>query len=346
MFVCPKCNKEFTTKGNLKMHLNKKFKCDNNDIINVKKEEQSSSEQSISKLINLVEKLLENKNATNTINSNNTFTQNNTQNNTQYNTTNIQKNDDNKIIMNFQYIEKNFINAQNLEDIMKDEKIPKKTIEKCKNLKINDGAVEILKDTCINGKKIEERSFHCLDVSRKKFAVKTANKWEKDYKGQKLHDICTPVILSEYKNLIDNIIKNDKEISNTKKNEIMCDFLAYREDKKFYKSLDDCINLVDIKNNEDNIVEEKYIEDTKKTIKNNMYDSFMEEKTKVSKEHIHTQTLYESFVEWYKQKEDDKKNDIPSNKEFVKNIRSNYYVNKSVKVGDKVSTGIKHRSLK
>ncbi len=78
-------------------------------------------------------------------------------------------------------------------------------------------------------------------------------------------------------------------------------------------------------------------------IKEDIYKEFLDKKTKESQNHIHTQRLYENFVIWYKENIGEK--NIPSNREFMKNLKIHFLVHKSIKVDDKVSTGVKNLEL-
>jgi predicted helicase len=78
-------------------------------------------------------------------------------------------------------------------------------------------------------------------------------------------------------------------------------------------------------------------------VENDIYSRFMKTKTKKSTTHIHTKDLYNHFKKWYS--EIISEDDIPSNVAFIKNIRKNNLFYKSIKVNNKVSSGLKNLEL-
>ena len=74
-----------------------------------------------------------------------------------------------------------------------------------------------------------------------------------------------------------------------------------------------------------------------------IYLSYLNEKTIVADENIHTTTLYADFKTWFTINNPNTK--IPSNREFINNIRRHKEV-KNVRVGNSVSTGIANLILK
>ena len=90
----------------------------------------------------------------------------------------------------------------------------------------------------------------------------------------------------------------------------------------------------------DNIMKwtNQYKEDT------DIYLQFLNENTEENTEgHIHCSTLYDTFKEWYKNNNPHSK--IPSNREFVNNLRKHKDIIR-VRVGDDVNLGIKNLKLK
>ena len=98
----------------------------------------------------------------------------------------------------------------------------------------------------------------------------------------------------------------------------------------------------------------KLIENTKKdttaalttTTKDtsNIYKQYLDERTEKSDKHIHTSTLYEDFKNWYVI--NNLKNKIPSNREFIKELRKYVIVEDKVKVNILNTTGIKNFKIK
>ena len=73
---------------------------------------------------------------------------------------------------------------------------------------------------------------------------------------------------------------------------------------------------------------------------NDVYLKYVNERTEESKNHIHTNTLYEDFKKWYPTK------DVPSSKTFIKGLREHLTIQKSVRVNDKISLGVKNLRIK
>jgi hypothetical protein len=351
MFKCDHCEKKFSTKGNLTKHKNKKYKCNNlndNEINNDNfknleeniqiKKENAELKNEMKEIKDILLKLLikecnSNDIKDSSINSNNNINSHN----------NINSNNGNNVLFNFQYIEKNFANAKNIEDVMKIENISDETYNECKNKRIKNGSTHLLKKLCIEDKEIEERAIHCLDHSRKKYAVKTKDIWKNDPKGTVIKSICEPIIETVYKKIMKELYK-EKNLSSEMLSELGLEVLEYKKNDIFNKTLDDCASYLILKNSKKE--NENQIEDKNKNddLDDDIYVKFMNTKTRKSMTHIHTQILYEKFVEWYKENIGDE--NIPSNKEFIKNIKIHFLVHKSVKVGEKVSTGIKNLELR
>ena len=82
----------------------------------------------------------------------------------------------------------------------------------------------------------------------------------------------------------------------------------------------------------------QYKEDT------DMYLQFLNENTEENLEgHIHCSTLYEAFKIWFKNNNPQSK--IPSNKEFINNLRKNKEIIR-VRVGESINLGIKNLKLR
>ena len=77
---------------------------------------------------------------------------------------------------------------------------------------------------------------------------------------------------------------------------------------------------------------------------NDIYKVYLNERTKASDKHIHTSTLYDDFKHWFCI--NNPKTKIPSNKEFVKELRHHYEVFDNVRVDGKNTTGIKNLQIK
>jgi hypothetical protein len=362
MYKCPDCEKTFSTKGILKTHMNKKYKCkENKDDSKLNTDKNELMGELFDKLKNelkeymrelLMEKNTDPNNSTN--NSNNSQINNivkdseihsdtNSHNNINVNSNN--SNSNSNVSFNLQYIEKNFTNAKNIEDEIKIEKVTDDIYKECKGKRIKNGSTHLFQKLCIDNKKAEERSIHCLDASRNNYAVKTNDNWKKDNNGTIIKEKCLPVIQTIYKKIMTDLFK-ENELSGGMLSEISIEVLKY-DNNSFNKTLNDCNSLLILKNSNKN----KEIEDKKENmenkqkneineIKGDIYKIFLEKKTRKSINNIHTQFLYEKFIEWYK--ENIGENNIPSNRDFIKNLRIHFLIHKSIKIGDKVSTGIKN----
>jgi hypothetical protein len=67
------------------------------------------------------------------------------------------------------------------------------------------------------------------------------------------------------------------------------------------------------------------------------------EETTNENDKIHCVDLYFNFKEWFKSNNPNAK--IPSDREFVRNLRKYKHVDESVRIGDKVKRGIKKNKL-
>jgi hypothetical protein len=345
MYTCEDCDKIFKTKGNYIRHKTRKFKC-NADVEDIIKNKTDSNnkllemEKEMKEMRDMLYKIFTEKNNSNnieikdsTINSNSNSNSNN----------NINSNNGNNVLFNFQYIEKNFANAKNIEDVVKIENISEDTYNECKNKRIKNGSTHLLKKLCIEDKEIEDRAIHCLDASRKKYAVKTKDIWKKDHKGTVIKSVCEPVIETIYKKIMKELYK-EKKLSQEMLSELGLEVLEYKKNDNFNKTLDECTSFLTPQNLKKEKENENQIEDKNNDdLDDNIYVKFMNTKTKKSTSHIHTQILYEHFTEWYKETIEEE--NIPSNKEFIKNIKVHFLIHKSVKIGEKVSTGIKNLAL-
>ena len=75
-----------------------------------------------------------------------------------------------------------------------------------------------------------------------------------------------------------------------------------------------------------------------------MYLQFLNECTEDSDTHVHMQTLYDKYKDWFKNNNPNAK--IPSNKEFTLNIKKYKEIKKHTRVNNRVSSGIFNLKLK
>lgn len=100
-------------------------------------------------------------------------------------------------IINNNYIIANFNNALNIEDCIAPENITDEMLNKCKKLPMKDGTLYILDNLCNIDPNI--RPFHCTDISRNNYLVRSENNWTIDNGGEKIKDNMKPVVESVYK---------------------------------------------------------------------------------------------------------------------------------------------------
>ena len=76
---------------------------------------------------------------------------------------------------------------------------------------------------------------------------------------------------------------------------------------------------------------------------NDIYKAYLDERTKESTGHIFTSTLYLDFKGWYIVNNGNK--NVPSNREFCKEIRNHIEIEQSIRIGDKCTKGVKNLEL-
>jgi hypothetical protein len=164
VYSCNNCGKEFDKKCNYNSHLNRKFQCKPNELLDLKNRE-------IEMWKNLYQTI-----ATTKIKSNTNYNNNNTS--------------------YIQYITNNYKDAKNLEDCVEDENVTNKMIEECKDLYLIDGAVHLIKKIFDIGEKT--RPIHCTDSSRNNYICKTKGVWKMDAGGEEIKQTILPVIEKVY----------------------------------------------------------------------------------------------------------------------------------------------------
>ena len=76
---------------------------------------------------------------------------------------------------------------------------------------------------------------------------------------------------------------------------------------------------------------------------NDLYLTYLNERTKESEKSAHTSDLFEDFKQWFRNNNPHEK--IPNHKTFVKGIHKHKEIHKSIKINNKVTFGIKHIEL-
>jgi hypothetical protein len=347
MYKCSHCDRVFSRKDGLERHLNKKNKCykkdTENNNLDTKYIELQNKFLKMEEILYdlLLDKAKQSKdNATE--NANNSNNQNSTISNAVNSTVNstINSNNSNNVMFNFQHIDKNFNTAKNLEDVMRIDNVTEEIYKTCHNKYINNGATHIFRTLCVDDIDLEERSIHCLDSSRRNYAVRTKNTWKRDCGGSIARSICQPVIKKVYKNITKKLLCDDKYSPQTL-TKMMVEQASYGDNDDFNKTLDEVASDLVPQNN---IKKEQQIDKKiENLIENNIYTQFMKTKTKKSTTHIHTKDLYDHFRNWYL--DTISKENIPSSAVFIKNVRMNHLFYKSVKINNKVSSGLKNLSL-
>ena len=111
---------------------------------------------------------------------------------------------------------------------------------------------------------------------------------------------------------------------------------------------ENCTSVRNYINTQDDIIPEPVPETVIQQIRKNIehidiYASFLDEKTEISKSNVHTYELYTIFKQWFKNKYHNK--NLPNIRIFLKGIRKYQKIVKSVRIDDKVSTGIKNLKI-
>ena len=77
------------------------------------------------------------------------------------------------------------------------------------------GCKKVIIDRCISNVDVEKRPFHCVDISRDKFAIRIDNEWIQDWKGKQLLEY--PIAhfrklynVSDMNTTVDDLISNSK----------------------------------------------------------------------------------------------------------------------------------------
>ena len=101
-------------------------------------------------------------------------------------------NNHNNNTLNMHYVINNFTDAPNFEDQITEQLTDsqKESIIKSGPL---TGCVKLINMKCIEDKKANERSIHCLDPSRRKFIIRIDDNWQVDLKGKKMLTISIPI---------------------------------------------------------------------------------------------------------------------------------------------------------
>jgi hypothetical protein len=122
-------------------------------------------------------------------------------------------NSNNKIHYNISYIINNYTDAHNYEDLM----APTLTKEEKKYIREKGPAVgreKLIEDRCLTNIKKEKRPFHCVDYSRRKFAVRTNDEWVTDIDGKIVLDEPSKKVRKIF-NKLDTNIDYNRQADNT-----------------------------------------------------------------------------------------------------------------------------------
>lgn len=132
--------------------------------------------------------------------------------------------------LNMYYILNNFNDAHNLEE----------EIEYITEEDASVGCQRLITSRCVDNINVEKRPFHCTDVSRSKYLVRTKNEWCTDYKCSKVMDKVRPIIQELYK--IDDSVDTTTKINNI----LMLMELETKGKKKIINYLNDTTSVKDL----------------------------------------------------------------------------------------------------
>lgn len=103
----------------------------------------------------------------------------------------------NNTTLNMYYVIDNFTEAYNLEDLITPE-LTDSEIEYIASEGATAGCFNLLKTRCIDNIDINKRPFHCVDISRSKYLLRTNDDWEIDYRCAKILSTTYPVLRKLY----------------------------------------------------------------------------------------------------------------------------------------------------
>ena len=157
--------------------------------------------------------------------------------------TSITNNNTNNIL-NMHYVINNFTDAPNFSDQITGELTDsqKEDIIKCGPL---TGCVKLINMKCVEDKKANERSIHCLDPSRKKFMIRVDDNWQIDLKGKKMLTISIPITKDIFEKDFDFDNMNDPFM----KSEIINKLIQLEQKTGHVKITSDLTNITLLKNN-------------------------------------------------------------------------------------------------
>jgi hypothetical protein len=100
-------------------------------------------------------------------------------------------------VYNMYYVQQNFQDAYNYEDLM----APPLTQDEIHLLENNDvtfGAFNLFKGRCIDNIELDKRPIHLIDMSRKKYMIRLNGSWFEDKNGEQIFEGITKKITSVY----------------------------------------------------------------------------------------------------------------------------------------------------
>ena len=98
---------------------------------------------------------------------------------------------------NMFYVINNFTNAHNIEDLMTPQ-LTEKEIKYIKDRGAVSGTYQLIKDRCIEEIDISDRPFHCIDISRDKYLMRSKDNWSIDSMGNQILDVVFPKVRPLY----------------------------------------------------------------------------------------------------------------------------------------------------
>ena len=233
-YDCKFCTKKYSTKTNLNKHIKK---CKKGEIQKILDDKNKLEKKLKELVIDYEEIKIENEELEKEYND---FLKKTANNFVDNKTTNITNN-----TLNMHYVINNFTDAPNFADQITEQLTDseKENIIKCGPV---TGCVKLINMKCVEDKKANERSIHCLDPSRKKFIIRVDDNWQIDLKGKKMLTISIPITKDIFEKDFDFDNINDPFL----KSEIINKLIQLEHKAGHIKIMNDLTGTTLLKNNQ------------------------------------------------------------------------------------------------